>query len=71
MGSAYYILVFSVLILFALSVLGGMWWAIRRGEMKRVARGAYSIFDDDEPVGEMTDAFPGEPVRTSEGKACR
>lgn len=67
MGSVYYILVFAALILMTLSVLGGMWWAMRRGQMNRVGRGAYVIFDEDEPVGEMTDAFPGEPARTSEG----
>ena len=68
MGSTYYILVFTVLGLLAISVIGGMWWAIRRGQMKSVKRGAYVIFDDDEPVGEMTDAFPGERPRSSDGE---
>jgi len=34
-------------------------WAIRTGQMRNFSRGALSIFDDEEPVGTVTDSFPG------------
>jgi cbb3-type cytochrome oxidase maturation protein len=38
-------------------------WAFRSGQFEDFQRGAVSIFDADEPVGEMTDGFPGERDR--------
>lgn len=35
-------------------------WAFRDGQFENFDRGARSIFGPDEPVGEPTDAFPGE-----------
>lgn len=35
-------------------------WAIRRGEFRDLRQGARMIFDEDEPVGIVTDHFPGE-----------
>lgn len=35
-------------------------WAIRKGEFKNLRSGARSIFDEEEPVGMVTDYFPGE-----------
>lgn len=35
-------------------------WAIRKGEFKDLRSGARSIFDEEEPVGMVTDYFPGE-----------
>jgi cbb3-type cytochrome oxidase maturation protein len=35
-------------------------WAFRSGQFDNFERGAASIFGPDEPVGEATDAFPGE-----------
>ena len=35
-------------------------WAIRNGEFKDLRAGARSIFDEEEPVGMVTDYFPGE-----------
>lgn len=35
-------------------------WAIKQGEFKNLRQGARSIFDDEEPVGMVTDYFPGE-----------
>lgn len=58
MQIVYYVLVFGILLLFAGSVIWGLWWAIRGGQFSDFHKGATSIFDDDEPVGEMTDAFP-------------
>ena len=44
-----------------LTAVYGLVWAVRTGQMRRFGEGATSIFDDDEPVGEMTDRFPGSP----------
>jgi nitrogen fixation-related uncharacterized protein len=35
-------------------------WAFRDGQFDNFQQGALSIFGPDEPVGEATDAFPGE-----------
>jgi len=34
-------------------------WAIRRGEFRNLRQGARMIFDEDEPIGLITDHFPG------------
>ena len=62
MDPIYYVLVFSVLGLLSISVIGAMIWSIRSGHL------ADLIFDDDEPVGQMTDAFPGQSPRRSDGR---
>ncbi len=38
-------------------------WAIKQGEFKNLRQGARSIFDEEEPVGMVTDYFPGERPR--------
>ena len=35
-------------------------WAIRKGEFQNLRDGARMIFDDSEPIGTVTDCFPGE-----------
>ncbi len=35
-------------------------WAIKQGEFKDLRAGARSIFSEEEPVGLVTDYFPGE-----------
>jgi cbb3-type cytochrome oxidase maturation protein len=54
----YYILVFGILALFGVMVVWALWWAIRGGQFSDFQKGATSIFDDDEPLGKLTDAFP-------------
>ena len=58
MNALGYILVFGLLGAFGLSVIYGLWWAIRGGQMSNFAKGARSIFDDEEPEGVPTDGFP-------------
>ncbi len=41
-----------------LTAVYGLVWAIRSGQMGNFGGGASSIFDDEEPVGKMTDHFP-------------
>jgi nitrogen fixation-related uncharacterized protein len=45
-------------VVFGVSAVWGLVWAIRTGQMSNFAQGAESIFDDEEPIGEMTDRFP-------------
>ena len=49
----------SVVVLPATSLLA-LRWALRQGEFDHLDKQALSIFDDDEPVGELTDRFPGQ-----------
>lgn len=51
-------LIFLVLIGFASSALLGFWWAATHGQFSSIERGATSIFDEEEPLGQPTDAFP-------------
>ncbi|HEX4608120.1 MAG TPA: cbb3-type cytochrome oxidase assembly protein CcoS [Urbifossiella sp.] len=47
-------------VLFGGAAVLAMGWAFRSGQFENFDRGARSIFGPDEPVGEPTDAFPGE-----------
>ncbi len=58
--AVFYVLVWGFAALCGLSAVYGLVWAVRNGQVRDFARGAASIFDDDEPIGEMTDRFPGE-----------
>jgi nitrogen fixation-related uncharacterized protein len=54
-----YATIWGAVVLFGVSAVAGLVWAISRGQMDDFAAGARSIFDDDEPIGTTTDAFPG------------
>jgi cbb3-type cytochrome oxidase maturation protein len=56
--TVYYVFVFGIVVLFCGSVVWALWWALKGGQFSRFADGATSIFDEDEPVGRVTDAFP-------------
>ena len=56
--TAYYVLVFGVLTCFFGSVIWALHWSIRHGQFSNFQKGARSIFDDDERMGELTDWFP-------------
>lgn len=53
-----FILVFGVIIAFSVSTIYALWWALRGGQMSDFSKGATSIFDDEEPLGQVTDTFP-------------
>ncbi len=57
----YAVLLGSIVILGGAAVLA-LAWAVRDGQFENFERNARSIFDPDEPVGELTDRFPGSPV---------
>ena len=42
------------------SAVLALYWAARNRQLENLQKGAESIFDEDEPIGEMTDSFPGE-----------
>lgn len=59
-------IVLWILFICSLVVLPGtallaFWWAAREGEFTNLQRTALSIFDEDEPVGRMSDRFPDLP----------
>ena len=54
-----YIFIFGSVLVFGITAVAGFVWAIRTGQMRNFSAGATSIFDDEEPVGTMTDTFPG------------
>jgi nitrogen fixation-related uncharacterized protein len=61
-----YAVVWGIVVLFGATAVYGLVWAIRSGQMRNFGRGALSIFDDEEPVGMVTDAFPGARVQDHE-----
>ncbi len=54
----------SVVVLPTLALLA-LRWAARHGEFDHLDKIALSIFDDEEPLGRMTDQFPG-PASSSQ-----
>ena len=40
-------------------------WALRNGEFRNLKKSALLIFDEDEPVGQMTDFFPTNHSKSS------
>jgi cbb3-type cytochrome oxidase maturation protein len=51
-----YIIAFASIL--GLSAVCALFWAVRTGQLDDFRAGAVSIFDDDEPTGEVTDRFP-------------
>jgi cbb3-type cytochrome oxidase maturation protein len=52
------ITVFGSVVLFGGAAVLALGWAFRSGQFDNFQQGALSIFGPDEPVGEVTDAFP-------------
>ncbi|MHB8519525.1 MAG: hypothetical protein ACYDH9_02095 [Limisphaerales bacterium] len=68
----YLLIVFGSLILLTGSALLALRWAARTGQLRHFQKTALSIFDEEEPVGQMTDAFPGKsltPMQTGDEPA--
>jgi len=47
----------------AASAVGAIYWAARNGQFRELDRGARSIFDEGEPVGQPTDQVFRKRVR--------
>jgi cbb3-type cytochrome oxidase maturation protein len=54
-----YLLMWGCMFVFGSSAVIALVWAIQSGEFNDIKGGAASIFDDEEPIGRPTDAFPG------------
>ncbi len=50
------------------SALFALRWALHTGQLRHPAKTALQIFDEEEPVGEMTDGFPGQRRVTTENQ---
>lgn len=57
--TVYYVLVFTILGLISLSVVLAWYWAVKTDQFSNFKKGATSIFDEDEPVGHLTDMTLG------------
>ncbi len=52
------IFIWGVALLLGASSVAALIWAVTSGQLAEFQKGATSIFDDDEPIGQMTDEFP-------------
>jgi hypothetical protein len=43
------------------SALLALRWAAKTGQLQTLQKGALLIFDEEEPVGKVTDHFPSQP----------
>jgi nitrogen fixation-related uncharacterized protein len=59
----FYAVAFPVALLFLASAVYALRWSSRHGQLKDFEKGAASIFDDQEPAGRLTDAFPVKKPR--------
>lgn len=60
------------------SAVYALYWALKHHQFKELDRGADVIFDDEEPIGQPTDFYPGRspksvpaPVETNPTKTTR
>jgi cbb3-type cytochrome oxidase maturation protein len=60
----------SVIVLPGVALLA-LRWALRHGEFNDLQRAALSIFDDDEPLGRLTDRFTDRTVQPPEAALPR
>jgi hypothetical protein len=58
-----YGLIWGTTAVFGVSAVWGLVWAVQGGQLRELRRAGRSIFDEDEPVGLVTDAFPAPQAR--------
>lgn len=46
------------------SALAAFFWAVRDGQLRNLDTAPREIFDDNEPIGEITDCFPDDRSRS-------
>lgn len=63
----YYLIVAGSFVLLTGSALLALRWALRSGQMRHFNRTALQIFDEQEPVGRMSDCFPGQAAPEETG----
>jgi cbb3-type cytochrome oxidase maturation protein len=54
--------------MFVFAAVYAMAWSVKSGQFENFNRSAQAIFDSDEPIGQMTDGFPGEPKRSNQAR---
>lgn len=57
--AAFYFALWGLAAVLGATAIAALVWAIRRGEFDNLRDAALSIFDEDEPLGTVTDRFPG------------
>jgi nitrogen fixation-related uncharacterized protein len=67
--SQYILVGFLFASLFFVAASLALYWAHKHGQLSNLERGSKSIFDEDEPMGEVTDQFPQRRERGRGGKA--
>ncbi|MCC5834406.1 MAG: cbb3-type cytochrome oxidase assembly protein [Opitutales bacterium] len=69
MAWTHYIIVgFAFASLFFVLAAFALYWAYRNGQLNELEDGAKTIFDDEEPMGQVTDQFPSKKDETSSTK---
>lgn len=58
-----YALLFLVASALTASAVYALYWSSKHGQLRDFERGAVSIFDDEEPLGQMTDRFPPDRAK--------
>lgn len=58
-----YMVIWGFTLAAAATAIWALAWAVQSGQFRDFRAGAASIFDDEEPVGRVTDCFPGEGGR--------
>lgn len=62
-----YGLIWGTWVIFAIVVVWAFAWALRSGQFDSLSAGAQTLFDEEEPIGEMTDSFPGTAPEDIDG----
>ena len=55
----YFIILAGSFFLLTGSALLALRWALQNGQLRHNEKAALLVFDEEEPVGEVTDSFPG------------
>jgi hypothetical protein len=55
----YFIILAGSFFLLTGSALLALRWALQNGQLRNSEKAALLVFDEEEPLGEVTDAFPG------------
>jgi nitrogen fixation-related uncharacterized protein len=55
--AAFYVALWGLAGLLGASAIAALVWSIRQGEFDHMREAALSIFDEEEPVGQVTDRF--------------
>lgn len=61
--SQYILIGFVFASLFFLGASAALFWAHKHGQLSDLEKGSKSIFDEDEPMGEVSDQFPEKQKR--------